>query len=905
MAEEKAVDWDGAIARARAEAPFLARSLDRMPDLARLLEQGEIDAALAWAEEIGTREPDLGVALRRERVALSTVLAIGDLAGALDLRQIVTALSDCADRSLDRAIADAIAKRVDGAESAGMVALALGKQGARELNYSSDIDPILLFDPDTLPRRAKDEPGEAARRYAQHVVKLLSENTADGFAFRVDLRLRPSSEVSPPAISLSSAQAHYESSALAWERAAFVRARAAAGDVAAGERFLETIKSFVWRSNLDFGAVAEIRRLTAQIRLNYDGPQEPGPGFDLKRGRGGIREIEFFAQTHQLIHGGRDPSLRVRGTRAALDALAESGLIPREDADELGFCYDRLRTLEHRLQMIHDRQTHSLPQGDALDAVARLDGLRDGDALVSELRELTERVGRSYDQLIGEEDARPVATGQPAPTEPVPSEPIAGLRGQLERRILGWRDGRYQSLRTPQALEAFDAIQPVLLDALTEASDPIRAMARWESMLEKASSAINLFHLLDARPGLLKRLVSTLTMAPTLADELGRRPELLDALIDRSALDLPGSVDEIAARMRELAQRDDYEAQLDSIRVLTSELRFALGVQLIEGRHDPLDIGLALSRAAEAGILVATQATAQEFAAAHGQIEGAELLALGLGRLGGGVLTHASDLDLVFLFTGSFDAQSDGARPLSATMYFNRLAQRVSGALSVPTAQGALYEVDTRLRPQGNQGPLAVSVDAFAKYQRESAWTWEHMALTRARALLGSGSARARLEQEIGAVLGAVRDRTALRKDVLKMRSEMAQHKPPSGALDVKLQRGGLVDLEFVIHFLQLEHGHRSPDIIEPDLGDALTALVAAGLVPENLIRAHALMTRMLIAGRLLAPLNRAPHPASALQLARSCEADSFAELLEKLTIARQSVAQVWAAVFEQQLEIE
>jgi len=302
---------------------------------------------------------------------------------------------------------------------------------------------------------------------------------------------------------------------------------------------------------------------------------------------------------------------------------------------------------------------------------------------------------------------------------------------------------------------------------------------------------------------------------------------------------------------------------------------------------------------------VATQATAQEFAAAHGQIEGAELLALGLGRLGGGVLTHASDLDLVFLFTGSFDAQSDGARPLSATMYFNRLAQRVSGALSVPTAQGDLYEVDTRLRPQGNQGPLAVSVDAFAKYQRESAWTWEHMALTRARALLGSGSARTRLEQEIGAVLGAFRDRTALRKDVLKMRSEMAQHKPPSGALDVKLQRGGLVDLEFVIHFLQLEHGHRSPDIIAPDLGDALTALIAADLVPENLIRAHALMTRMLIAGRLLAPLNRAPHPASAQQLARSCEADSLAELLEKLTIARQSVAQVWAAVFEQQLEIE
>jgi glutamate-ammonia-ligase adenylyltransferase len=388
-------------------------------------------------------------------------------------------------------------------------------------------------------------------------------------------------------------------------------------------------------------------------------------------------------------------------------------------------------------------------------------------------------------------------------------------------------------------------------------------------------------------------------LGPTLADELGRRPELLDALIDRRALDLPGSIDEIAARMRQGEERDDYEHRLDRVRRTTGELRFALGLQTIAAVHDPLAIGEALSRTAEAALLTVQDAAEAEFVAAHGRVPGGELVVLGLGRLGGGTLTHASDLDVIYLFTGDFSGESDGGRPLGVTHYFNRLAQRVTAGLSVPTAEGALYEVDTRLRPQGAQGPLAVSFDSFARYQREEAWTWEHMALARARPLTGSASARAQLQGIIDSVLERPRDVATLRTDVLKMRAEMAAHKPARGVLDAKLTRGGLVDLEFLVHFVQL----REQTGFNPDLGKAVDALVVAGLRPERVRDALALMTRLLIAGRLLAPDLAEPPPAAAASLAEACGHADLPALLHAFAGARQEVAEAWADSFGQPLE--
>ena len=894
-------NWQEALKRARAEAPFLARALDRQPELAALLEEGSGDAALEWAKSRAEAAASIAVGLRRERLGLATALAIGDLAGAFDLSRVMSEMSQFADRALDRGMEAVISRRVESASSEGFIALALGKHGAGELNYSSDIDPILLYDPEALARRASDEPGEAAQRYARELVSLLSEQTAEGYVFRVDLRLRPASEVSPLAISCNAALTHYESSALAWERAAFIRARSAAGDVKAGEDFLAAIRPFVWRSSLDYNAIQDIRRLTQRIRDHHSGPRVPGPGFNLKTGRGGIREVEFFAQTHQLIHGGRDRSLRVRGTREALDALAVSGHIPADEARMLGEAYDRLRVVEHRLQMVEDRQTHSLPAGDALDSVARLDGLADGTALVSDLAEITEGVARLYDTLIETEAAEKTTSLPTAPD--AMTEWLEGLGfsdpESLARRIAGWRDGRYRALRSTAALDAFDAVLPGLIEAFAESDAPDRALLRWESLLASASSAINLFRLLEARPRLLDQLVAVLSLAPTLAEELGRRPELLDTLIDATALDLPGDVEALAARMESGEAAENYERALDRIRIITGEVQFTLGLQLIEAVHDPLEIAAALSRTAEAALLVAHRAASREFARVHGRIDGSELAILGLGRLGGGVLTHASDLDIIYLFSGESGAESDGERPLGATLYYNRLAQRVSAALSVPTAQGALYEVDTRLRPQGAQGPLAVMTEGFAKYQREDAWTWEHMALTRARVLVGSPGIRAELESTISDVLHQERDPQALREAVLKMRAEMAAHKPAGGVLDAKLLRGGLVDLEFLIHFMQLKHGKG----LSPDLRTAIAGLVEADLLPATLEPAHDLMTRLLVAARLLAPDLAEPPPAAAQTLAQACGEASFAELLDAFRAARHEVAQTWRDVFDEELE--
>ena len=888
-------DWDHALARARGHSPFLSLALQRLPELAALLEQGRTDEALAMA--LAQDTADAGRALRRERLGLALVLGVGDLAGHYPLDRVMRELSALADRAVDRAIAAAIHRRVPEAEPAGFTAIALGKHGAGELNYSSDIDPILLFDPEALPRRASEDPGVAAQRYARWLVELLSQQTEDGYVFRVDLRLRPASEVSPLAISFGAAMTHYESSALAWERAAYIRARAAGGDMPAGERFLDQVRPFVWRRNLDFTAIEEIRRLTSRIRKAYRGPTEPGPKFDLKRGRGGIREVEFFAQTHQLIYGGRLPSLRQRGTRAALDALAAEGIIPAEDAQVLGDAYDRLRVVEHRLQMVNDRQTHSLPDSpEALDNVARLDGLPDGAALLADLGAVCGAVAARYDRLLGDDAGRnaPAATAARGP---------AALPENFALRVDGWKDN-IRALRGAEARLALDAILPDLADAFAGASEPERALTRWETLLERLPTAINLFRLFEQRPGLLEQVLRIITLAPPLADALARRVELLDALIDSTALDLPDSVEVLAARMDGCEDRD-YEKRLDHIRQVVGDARFALGVQLIEGRHDPLDIAEGLCRVAEAALQVGAAAATEEFEARHGRIASAtgpgELVVLGLGRLGGGALTPASDLDLVYLFDADIGGESDGQRPLTTSLYFNRLATRVTAALSVPTAEGALYEVDTRLRPQGNQGPLAVSLESFAQYQREDAWTWEHMALCRARPLYGSPGARARLGDIIRSVLEAPRDPDKLKADVLAMRAEMARHKPPKGVLDIKLHRGGLVDCEFLVHYLQLRE-HKG---LAPGVEVAIAGLIDAGLLPADFGQHFSTLARLLISARLLAPDSQEPPPAARIALAQACGHADYDALLAALLVARRAIAAQWQAHFGEHLEID
>lgn len=878
----------GAVARARTNSPFLAMVLDREPDLAAMLEDGVLPGL-----EAARRDPDLPVAqrLRIERRRLALIVAIGDLAGALDLTAVTGALSTFADRALDLAITTAIAERTPDEAPQGFTALALGKLGSRELNYSSDIDPILLFDPETLPRRAREEPAEAAVRIGRRVVELLQARDSDGYVFRVDLRLRPAPEVTPIVLPVDAAIGHYESQALPWERAAFIRARAAAGDQGLGERFLDAIRPFVWRRALDYGAVGEIMAMSRLIRDHHAQGQAFGPGYDLKRGRGGIREVEFFAQIHQLIHGGRDPSLRAPATRDALAALAEAGRIDVGDAAVLAEAYTALRTIEHRVQMIDDRQTHSLPEGGRLDAVARLHGLHDGAALLDVLSSNVERTARIYDSLAAGE-------GEGLATDPVRLDQAlarAGYADPLEARqhIERWRSGSYPALRSPAARRALEDVLPGLVAALGRAADANAAIARLDRILGRLPSAINFFRLIEAQPVLARLLGDILCHAPPLAEALGRRPELFDGLVDASALDPVGSVEALIETMRRGVANGDYQELLDHIRRVVGEKRFALGAQIVAGSSDPLEVAAGYARVAEAAVALLAEATTAEFRRRHGRVPDSELVILALGRLGGAALTHASDLDLIYLFTGDYAAESDGEKPLGAVLYYNRLAQRLSGALSVPTASGPLYEIDTRLRPSGNQGPLVVSLDGFARYQQESAWTWEHMALTRARPIVGSASARAAVSRVIADVLGGERPPRDVVADAVKMRAEMAAHKPPRGSLDAKLLPGGLVDLEFAVHVTQLVHRTG----FSPRLDDAISGLVEQGLVPAALSEANSFLTRLLVTMRLLAPDAEPPGEATRLLIARDLGCADWPAVVASLERTRQEVSACWRQV--------
>ena len=860
------------------------------PDIARCFVEEGSEAAVARA--LALAGDTVGERLRRRRHALALAVALGDLSGEQPLEWVTSTLSGFADAAMDEALRSAMIERMPDEEPRGLAILALGKLGSSELNYSSDVDLVLLFDPATLPKRPRDEPGEAAVRYGRRFIELLQQRTHDGYVARVDMRLRPSPEVTPIALPIDAAISYYESSALPWERAAFIRARAAAGDLQLGQRFLNEIKPFIWRRALDFGAIQEIRDISLRIRDHYAQGQAFGPGFDLKRGRGGIREAEFFTQVQQLVHGGREPELRAPATLDALKVLAGTGRLEADVAKSIAESYRALRTIEHRIQMIDDRQEHRLPADPvALEAVARLDGRAGAEELLAMLAPHVEAVGIQFDGLVSDREER-LSNDPDILRQELAAMGFAEVE-EAFRRVGDWRSGRSRSLRSPAALSAFEGMLPTLMKAVAAGPDPISALNRFGDIIDKLSSGVNLYRLLGARPKLADLLALILAHAPPLAEQLGRRPTLLDGLIDESSFAPPPDAPALAERFREITKGEPFDIALDRLRRMVGERRFALGVQLLAAHRDPIVIAEGYSDLAEATIVALAELVGTEFARTYGIVPGGELVVLGLGRLGGRALTHASDLDLIYLFDAPPGAQSNGAKPLPATDYYNRLASRIGAALGTPTAAGPLYDVDTRLRPQGAQGMLAVSLAAFEDYQRREAWTWEHMALCRARPLTGSDEAREKVRELICSILETPNDPEKIRVDAASMREEMARHKQPAGPLDIKLGEGGLVDLEFAVHTLQLTT-HIGQD---PRLEVALAALVEQGLIDEGADPDLRLLSRMLVVLRLVGSKGMEPAEQSQQLVATLCGFEDWPSLLAAVAEARQRIAARWAAV--------
>lgn len=842
-----------ALAPVFAASPYLAglarRDGQRLPKILGGDPGENLTMILAAAEAVAA-EPDFETArrtLRDLKGDLHLLTALCDLGGVWDLDQVTGALTRFADAVLHAALAQAVRLEVDrGAltrvgegqdgPAPGLFCVAMGKHGAFELNYSSDIDFSIFYAPEKLPVAEGHEPQAVAVRIANHLGRILQERTGDGYVFRIDLRLRPDPSSTPPAMPVDAAMDYYESVGQNWERAAHIKARIAAGDLAEGAAFLEGLQPFIWRRNLDFAAIADIHSIKRQIHTYKVDDRLTAKGADLKLGRGGIREIEFFVQTQQLILGGRQPDLRSPRTLDALKALAAAGHVTDEDAAWLTEAYKDLRALEHRAQMIADDQTHKLPESDSerkkVAALWGQDNLRSFDSAVGKiLKGVNARYGRLF---AGEEELSSrfgslVFTGVEDDPETLATLKRMGFSSpeRVAATIRGWHHGHIAATRTERGRELFTRLAPRLLDAANATGAPDQAFNRFADFFAGLSSGVQIQSLFLAQQRLFELIVEVMAFAPRLAATMAKRPTALDALLDPSFF---GPIETPAVAPWD---PEDFEGAMDGARRFFRDQSFRIGVRVMSGSADARDIGRAFAELGDLIIGGLAPAALSETVRLGGAFPG-HVAVVALGKAGSREMTAKSDLDLMTVYVADEPAAMSEVKGWSADVFYARFTQRMISALSAPTAEGTLYEVDMKLRPSGAKGPVAVSFGAFEEYYVREAETWEFMALTRARVVWASSEDfKARAEAAIETALRRPRDRAKTVVDAIEMRELMERERPGKGDWDLKLEPGGLVDIEFAAQVLQLVHAADGGPL-RPNTGEALAGFRAAGLADDG-----------------------------------------------------------------------
>lgn len=903
-----------------AASPYLARTAAADPELVNSALRGDPRAAttnavaavrsLAQAES----EAELMHGLRSAKRRLHFIVAMADLAQFWSLVEVTAALSEFADACVEAAlhaqcVRDAAAGRLEAAAAPaeGLFVLALGKLGAGELNYSSDIDLVVGFDSDVLRRRGADDPQAYASRVAKALVRQLNERTEHGYVFRVDLRLRPDPGATPPAVSTEAALRYYEALGRSWERAAFIKARCCAGDHATAAHFLSRLRPFVWRRSLDFAAVNDIHKLKRRVQNRASAPGADLGGWNIKTGRGGIREIEFFAQTQQLLFGGRDERLRARDTCGALAALQAAGIVETETRELLEQSYIAHRAVEHRLQMIEDQQTHEIPVS-ASDRrrVAALCGIAEPSAFERVVRARARTVSEIYDLLFaGSEDDADTAL----PDDAEALEAVLAKMGFAQARgvaatLDSWRAGRVRATRVQRARQDLERLAPFILEAAAEQADPDQAFARFADFFESLNAGVQVMAMFAAEPQMLKDVVTLLTCAPRVGGELARQPAAFDIMFDPSFGEAVVNGAALAAERAkaEVERAESFETAINIIRRIGRDERFRIGAHLLTGRASAVEAQTAYTKLADGLVAAAAKASAAEATKRHGRLDG-RFVVLGLGKLGGRELAADSDLDLMIVYDSPAGAASDGDKPLTADAYFGRLTQRLIAALSAPTEEGALYDVDMQLRPSGSAGPIAVSVKAFEHYYESDAWTWELMALTRARAIAGDPGLASDVERLLHATLARARDLGGVLTDVASMRRRVRSEKPDRGAWDLKLAPGGLMDIEFVAQGMQVALAGESPSVLSVSTADALRRLAEAGrLSPTDLETFSQALQLQLNARQILAlsvdgvfePDDASPALLSLL--ANACGAPRFETLDLELRAAQERAAAAYEA---------
>ena len=840
-------------------SPYLAGLARRDPDrLRRILEDDpdlRLVALLEAARRAGADTTAGEASLRELKGALHLLTALADLGGAWDLDAVTGALTRFADVAVEAAIelaarealaAGRITRLGDGDEGPlpGYFGIAMGKHGAFELNYSSDIDVSIFYEPDALPVAPGVEPAPFVARITERLSNILQSRTADGYVFRLDLRLRPDPSSTPLAVPVDAAFDYYESVGQNWERAAFIKARAVGGDVARGRAFLKELQPFIWRRNLDFAAIADIHSIKRQIHAHKVDERLSAKGADLKLGRGGIREVEFYVQTQQLILGGRHPELRSPRTLDALAALAAAGHVTNSAAQDMSQAYGVLRGLEHRAQMLADEQTHRLPEADAdrrrIAALAGHTDLKGFDAFVGRI---LKRVNGRYGELFaGEEPLSSrfgslIFTGVDDDPETLATLKRMGFThpGQVSQAIRAWHHGHIAATRTERGRELFTRLAPRLLEAANATGAPDAAFLRFSDFFGGLSSGVQVQSLFLAQPKLLELVVRVMAFAPEFARTLARQPAALDALLDPAFFETIEAPDDLAPA---IADAEDFEAAMDLARRRRREMAFRVGVQVLGAVTSAEAAGAAFADLADAIIRGLSAAALTEVSRAAGDFPG-QVAVVALGKCGSREMTARSDLDLMTLYRPDDCESASSIKGWSAETFYTRFTQRLVAALSAPTGEGLLYDVDLQLRPSGTQGPVAVSFGAFTGYyQGGEAETWEFLAMTRARVVWATSEAfQCKAQAAIEAALRQPRDTARLAADVREMRDLMARERPPRGVWDMKLSEGGLVDIEFAAQHLQLcAAANGGP--LRQNTFEALEAMRAAGLAPPKPVEA-------------------------------------------------------------------
>ena len=800
------------------------RILDLGPDQAWLHFMADLQSELhAYAGNISS----LMTYLRAQKTIAALHIGICDISTLWGLQDVTRALSEFADICVSSALNFLLRlehdngnielpKSVTSSIESGVFVLALGKLGAGELNYSSDIDLIVFYDLDGVPYRGKRSTQEFVVKLTKTLIKILDERTADGYVFRTDLRLRPDPSSTSIAVSTEAAEIYYESLGQNWERSAYIKARVIAGDTLAGEKFLRKLEPFIWRKSLDFYAIQDIHSIKRQIYATKGGERIDVLGHNIKLGRGGIREIEFYVQIQQLIWGGRLHEVRCSRTLEGLEALRQCNLIGIEPAQQLSKAYVFLRNLEHRLQMLNDEQTQTLPkEKEKAESLAAFSGFQDFSDFVKHLKHHMENVERHYAELFEETpsltiDGNLVFTGTDHDPDTLETLDKLGYKNAeaVSQLVRSWHHGRHRATKSTRARQILTELIPNIISAFSKTSQPDRALIKFDQFLEKLPAGVQLFSVFFSNPEVLDLVAEIMGDAPRLADYLTASSNRLEYVLDPEFYDVLPSLMELGLDMENsLSAVSDFEQKLDTCRRWTNDMRFRVGIQVLRGTLSPMNGAVVLSQIAEATINALTPHVLSEFESKFGIIEHGEICIVAYGKLASMELTPTSDLDLVFLYECPHESISKkGERPLPASSYYTRLTQRILSSLSVQTSEGRLYEIDVRLRPSGDQGPLASSIESFKKYQLNDAWTWEHLALTKTRIVYGSSHIRKKFNAIRSLALGENKDTITCAKEILDIRNRMQDKYVYQGAWDIKHMPGGLMDTEFVIQFLVLQN---------------------------------------------------------------------------------------------------